>query len=455
MAPVPGSKTAFQWGVATAAFQIEGATAEDGRGVSIWDTFCREPGRIRDGHNADVACDHYHRWPGDLDLIAGLGARAYRFSIAWPRVRPDGGGAVNAAGLDFYDRLVDGLAERGVSAVPTLYHWDLPQPLEDAGGWMNRDTAARFAEYAAIVADRLADRVEMWITLNEPMVVMAYGYAFGVHAPGRALMLGALPTAHHQLLGHGLAVAALRAAGARKIAIANNHTPGRALSGAPGDVAATEAFDNLLTWQFIDPILGGGYPDLGVELPHVRDGDLETIGAPIDVLGVNYYNPVGVAAPADGDPLPFRMTELSGVPVTGMGWPVVPDALRGLLLALRERYGDRLPPIQITESGCSYDEALDDRHRIDYLSDHVGAVRAAMDDGVDVRGYYVWSLLDNFEWAEGYHPRFGLVHVDYETQRRTPRASYAWYRELIRDSGLGGQPRTPSQGVPLDEGLLP
>jgi beta-glucosidase len=430
----------FQWGVATAAFQIEGATAEDGRGTSIWDTFCREPGRIRDGHTADVACDHYHRWPEDLDLVAGLGARAYRFSIAWPRVQPDGGGAVNAKGLDFYDRLVDGLAERGVAAVPTLYHWDLPQPLEDAGGWLNRDTASRFAEYAAVVADRLADRVEMWITLNEPMVVMAFGYAFGMHAPGRTLLLDALPTAHHQLLGHGLATGALRAAGARKIAITNNHTPAVAASDAPADRAAAEAFDALLNWQFTDPILAGGYPDLGVGLPHVRDGDLEVIGAPIDVLGVNYYNPVGVAAPGEGDALPFTMTELAGVPVTGMGWPVVPDGLRRLLLTLRDRYGDRLPPIQITESGCAYDEALDDQPRIAYLRDHIGAVRAAMDEGVDVRGYYVWSLLDNFEWAEGYHARFGLVHVDYDTQRRTPRASYAWYRDLIAGSAPGGQP---------------
>jgi len=435
VAPVRGFSSDFQWGVATAAFQIEGATGEDGRGVSTWDTFCREPGRVRDGHNADVACDHYHRWPEDLDLVAGLGAQAYRFSIAWPRVQPDGSGPVNAKGLDFYDRLVDGLAERGLAATATLFHWDLPQPLEDAGGWMNRDTAARFAEYAAIVADRLADRVALWITLNEPMVVMAYGYAFGVHAPGQTLMLGALPTAHHQLLGHGLAVSALRDAGARRVALVNNYTPSAAASDRPEDLAAAEAFDNLLNWQFTDPVLRGGYPDLGLDLPHVRDGDLVIIGAPIDVLGVNYYSPVGVAAPGEGEPLPFAMVEVPGVPVTGMGWPVVPDALRRLLLDLRARYGPALPPIQITESGCSYDESLDDQARIDYLDAHIGAVRAAVEEGVDVRGYYVWSLLDNFEWAEGYHPRFGLVHVDYESQLRTPRASYGWYRDLISRGG--------------------
>jgi beta-glucosidase len=264
------------------------------------------------------------------------------------------------------------------------------------------------------------------------MVVMAYGYAFGVHAPGRALLLDALPSAHHQLLGHGLAVAALRAAGARKIAIANHHTPAWPASDRPADVAAAEAFDNLLNRQFTDPILLGRYPDLGVETPHVRDGDLDVISAPIDALGVNYYNPTGVAAPAEGDPLPFTIGEVTGYPVTGMGWPVVPDALRTLLLDLRDRYAAALPPIHITESGCSYDASLDDRRRVDYLAGHVGAVRAAMDEGVDVRGYFVWSLLDNFEWNEGYHPRFGLVHVDYETQRRTPRASYAWYRDLIK-----------------------
>jgi beta-glucosidase len=445
MAPFQEAEPEFQWGVATAAFQIEGATTEDGRGVSVWDTFCREPGRIRDGHHADVACDHYHRWSEDLDLVAGLGARAYRFSIAWPRVQPDGRGPVNAKGLDFYDRLVDGLAARGLNATATLFHWDLPQPLQDAGGWLNRDTAARFAEYAAIVADRLADRVRLWITLNEPMVVMAYGYAFGVHAPGQALMLDALPVAHHQLLGHGLAVRALRDAGARAVGITNNYTPGRTVSDRAEDKTAAEAFDNLLNWQFTDPILRGAYPDLGTDLPHVRDGDLDVIAAKLDVLGVNYYNPVGIAAPAEGDVLPFTMTDLPGnPPVTGMGWPVVPDELRRLLTTLKSRYGAALPPIQITESGCSYDESLEDRHRIDYLAAHIDAVRAAMDEGVDVRGYYVWSLLDNFEWAEGYHPRFGLVHVDYATQRRTPRASYDWYRALIAASGPGGQPRAAS-----------
>jgi beta-glucosidase len=428
-----GFPAGFQWGVATAAFQIEGATQEDGRGVSVWDTFCREPGRVADGATADIACDHYHRWSEDLDLIAGLGATAYRFSIAWPRVQPDGSGAVNTKGLDFYDRLVDGLAERGIAAAVTLYHWDLPQALGDQGGWLNRDTASRFAEYAGIVAERLHDRVGLWITLNEPMVVMAWGYGFGIHAPGKALLLDALPVAHHQLLGHGLATRALREAGAQTVGITNHFMPARPVT--PDDDEAAQAFDNLLNWQFTDPILRGAYPDLGAagrDLPHVRDGDLAAIAEPIDVLGVNYYNPMNVTRPPEGDPLPFAMAEMPGVPVTGMGWPVVPDALRDLLLTLQTRYGEALPPIQITENGCSYDESLDDQQRIDYLDRHIGAVRAAMDTGVDVRGYYVWSLMDNFEWNEGYGPRFGLVHVDYATQRRTPRASYAWYRDLIR-----------------------
>jgi beta-glucosidase len=431
--PSPGFPAGFQWGVATAAFQIEGATDEDGRGVSVWDTFCREPGRVAGGATADIACDHYHRWSEDLDLIADLGAGAYRFSIAWPRVQPDGRGAINPKGLDFYDRLVDGLAERGIAAAVTLFHWDLPQALEDEGGWLNRDTASRFADYAGAVAERLGDRVGLWITLNEPMVVMAWGYAFGVHAPGRTLMLDALPVAHHQLLGHGLATRALRDAGARAVGIANHFMPARPAT--PGDGEAAQAFDNLLNWQFTDPILRGAYPDLGPaghDLSHVRDGDLAAIAEPIDVLGVNYYNAMNVTRPPEGDPLPFAMAEMPGVPVTGMGWPVVPDALRELLLTLRTRYGDALPPIQITESGCSYDESLDDPQRIDYLDRHIGAVRAALEAGVDVRGYYVWSLMDNFEWNEGYGPRFGLVHVDYATQRRTPRASYAWYRDLIR-----------------------
>ncbi|MEV4565717.1 GH1 family beta-glucosidase [Nonomuraea sp. NPDC049419] len=430
----------FLWGTATAAYQIEGATGEDGRGPSIWDTFAREPGRTRDGHTGDVACDHYHRWREDVALMADLGVNAYRFSIAWPRVLPDGGGAVNGRGLDFYDRLVDALLAAGVQPVPTLFHWDLPQALEDRGGWLNRDVAELFADYAGVAAARLADRVPLWITLNEPFVHMAFGYAMGLHAPGRALMTGALPAAHHQLLAHGRAVAALRAAGARQVALTNNCTPVWPASEREQDVRAAEAYDILHNRLFTDPVLTGAYPDLSAytgDLGFVRDGDLETVSAPIDALGVNYYNPTRIAAPTD-EGLPFTDAGITGHPTTAFGWPVVPDGLRELLTGLKSRYGAALPPILVTENGCSQpdvpgaDGTIDDAGRIAFLDGHIAALRRAMDEGVDVRGYFVWSLLDNFEWAEGYHQRFGLVHVDYATQRRTPKRSYHWYRDFLK-----------------------
>ncbi|MEU4700177.1 GH1 family beta-glucosidase [Nonomuraea dietziae] len=417
----------FLWGTATAAYQIEGAADEDGRGASIWDTFARQPGRTRDGHTGDVACDHYHRWPEDLALMSDLGVNAYRFSLSWPRIQPEGSGPVNPKGLDFYDRLVDGLRERGITPLPTLFHWDLPQALEDGGGWLNRDTSHRFADYAATVAERLGDRVSGWITLNEPFVHMVFGYAMGVHAPGHALMLDALPVAHHQLLGHGLAVGALRATGAERVLITNNCTPVWA-----EDAAAGDAYDILHNRLFNDPVLLGSYPDLsayGVTLDCVREGDLEIISAPLDGLGVNYYNPTRIGAPTD-DSLPWTDLGITGYPTTAFGWPVVPDGLRELLVGLRARYGDALPPVYVTENGCSYPE-LDDQARVDFLDGHLTALRAAQDEGVDVRGYFVWSLLDNFEWAEGYHQRFGLVHVDFPTGRRTPRASYHWYKDFL------------------------
>ncbi|MET9250248.1 GH1 family beta-glucosidase [Nonomuraea sp. NPDC003709] len=424
----------FLWGTATAAYQIEGAVKEDGRGVSVWDTFAHEPGRTRDGHTGDVACDHYHRWREDVELMSGLGVNAYRFSIAWPRVQPQGDGEVNAAGLDFYERLVDALLEKGIQPVPTLFHWDLPQALQDRGGWINRDISGNFAEYAATVAARLADRVPLWITLNEPFVHMAYGYAMGIHAPGQALLTDALPAAHHQLLAHGLAVQALRAAGARQVAITNNCTPVWPASQEEADLKAAEAYDILHNRLFNDPILLGKYPDLSAYTPtvdFVRDGDLDIIAAPLDGLGINYYNPTRIAAPTD-DGLPFADAGITGYPTTAFGWPVVPDGLRELLTGLKSRYGSALPPIHITENGCSTDDTLEDHSRIEFLESHIAAMRRAMAEGVDVRGYFVWSLLDNFEWAEGYHQRFGLVHVDFETQRRTPKASYRWLREQLR-----------------------
>ncbi|MEV5409077.1 GH1 family beta-glucosidase [Thermopolyspora sp. NPDC052614] len=433
------------WGAASAAYQIEGAPDEDGKGPSIWDVFSHLPGHIRDGQNGDVACDHYHRWREDVELLAGLGVNAYRFSVSWPRVLPTGRGAVNHAGLDFYDRLVDALCERSIAPALTLFHWDLPQALEEKGGWLNRDTAAYFADYAGIVADRLADRVPLWITLNEPFVHMAYGYALGLHAPGHALLTDALPTAHHQLLAHGLAVRELRARNAGRVLLTNNCTPVWPASRAPEDLAAADAYDTLHNRLFNDPVLLGRYPDLsayGTDLaPVVRDGDLELIAAPLDGLGVNYYNPTRIAAP-DAPGLPFQDAGITGYPTTAFGWPVVPDGLRELLAGLRARYGPALPPIYVTENGCSQPDVpdergtIDDRARIAYLDGHLAALDAARAEGVDVRGYFVWSLTDNFEWAEGHHQRFGLVHVDYATQRRTPKASYHWYREEIaRRSG--------------------
>jgi beta-glucosidase len=450
--PLPPFPPGFAWGVATAAYQIEGAVAEDGRTDSVWDTFCRQPGAIKDGHTGDVAADHYHRWPQDVALMADLGISTYRFSIGWPRVQPGGSGPANAAGLDFYDRLTDALLAAGITPMPTLFHWDLPQPLEDAGGWLARDTAARFADYASLAAERLADRIGAWITLNEPFVVMAFGYALGMHAPGKSLLLGALPTAHHQLLGHGLAAEALRTAGARQVAISNNYSPIWPASDSAADLAAAAALDALQNRLFTDPVLLGRYPDLSMfdlgpsGLDFIADGDLKVISAPVDALGVNYYNPTRVSALPDS-PLPFQLEPIPGYPVTAFGWPVVPAGLTELLALLRERYGDRLPPVYITENGCSVaDEpaargSADDQFRIDYLEGHIRAVADALAAGVDVRGYLTWSLMDNFEWAEGYHQRFGLVHVDFETQRRTPRASYRWYRDLIAAQPDGARDR--------------
>jgi beta-glucosidase len=439
---LPDFGTGFRWGVATAAYQIEGGAAEGGRGPSVWDTFSHTPGRVRGDATGDVTCDHYHRWEADLDLLVELGVDTYRFSISWSRVAPDGTGAVNAAGLDFYDRLVDGLASRGIAPMATLYHWDLPQALEDHGGWTERATAERFAEYAGIVARRLGDRVPRWITLNEPFVHMAFGYALGLHAPGRALLLDALPVGHHQLLGHGLAVAALRAQGAREVMLTNNYTPVTAATDGDADRAAAAAYDALHNGLFTDPVLLGRYPDLsgfGVEaVPgFVREGDLDVIATPLDALGVNYYTPSIIAAAEPGSPLPFVNVPVPADEYTGFGWPVVPDGLRDLLVHLHGHYGAALPPVYITENGCSYPDVVDadgairDPRRIDFLRAHLQSLHQAVEAGVDVRGYLVWSLLDNFEWADGFDQRFGLVHVDYDTLERTPKQSFAWFRDLL------------------------
>ncbi|HEX7717265.1 MAG TPA: GH1 family beta-glucosidase [Marmoricola sp.] len=429
----------FVFGTSTASYQIEGAASEDGKGPSIWDTFCAEPGRIVDGSSGAVACDHYHRYAEDVALMARLGAQGYRFSIAWPRIQPDGTGAADERGLAFYDRLVDELLAHDIAPMATLYHWDLPQALENGGGWLSRDTALRFAEYAAIVAARLADRVAHWVPVNEPNVASLLGYALGMHAPGKALMFDALPAAHHLLLGHGLAVTALRAAGAKAIGTAQNHAPMWPASDSDEDRAAADLFDTVWNRIFADPVLLGRYPEGFLDLmgPGAAD-DLAAIAQPLDFYGVNYYNPMCVAAPADpASAMPFDQREIPGYPKTDFGWPVVPDGLRELLVLLHERYPS-MPPVMITENGCSYGMGpdahgvVDDQPRIDYLDSHLRAVATAIEQGVDVRGYYCWSLMDNFEWTEGYTQRFGLVHVDYETQRRTPKRSFDWYAATIR-----------------------
>ncbi|MFE7547474.1 GH1 family beta-glucosidase [Streptomyces gardneri] len=450
-APVPEFPADFLWGVSASAFQIEGSPTADGRGPSSWDAFTREQGRVKDGSHAEVATDHYRRYREDVALMGELGVDAYRFSVSWSRVLPDGQGQVNRAGLDFYDRLVDELCAAGIAPVPTLFHWDTPLALEERGGWLERDTAERFAAYASVVAERLADRIPMWITINEPAEVTLLGYGLGEHAPGKQLVFDALPAAHHQLLAHGLGVQALRAAGARQIGIAASHSPVWTAGDSDEDRAAAELYDTLTNRLFADPILTGAYPDgLDSLLPGPVAEDLKTISAPLDWYGVNYYNPMLVGAPTPAGAsafggieipsgLPFAIREIEGYARTDFDWPVVPDGLRELLGTLRERYGDRLPPLYITENGCSYGDGPDadtgrveDARRIAYHDGHVRAMHQAMAEGADVRGYFIWSILDNFEWAEGYRQRFGLVHVDYETLARTPKESYAWYRDLIK-----------------------
>ncbi|MFI1864892.1 GH1 family beta-glucosidase [Streptomyces jumonjinensis] len=440
--PLPLFPAGFLWGAAASAFQTEGAADTDGKGPSGWDAFAAQ-GRIKDGADPGRATGFHERYRDDVALLAGLGADAFRFSISWPRVIPGGGGPVNAAGLDFYDRLVDELCARGIAPAPTLYHWDTPLALEEAGGWLNRDTAARFADYASAVAGRLGDRVPMWITVNEPAEVTLLGYALGEHAPGRRLLFGALPAAHHQLLAHGLGVQALRAAGARNIGLALSHSPVWTAGGSEADRTAAELYDTLTNWLFADPVLTGGYPDenLAALMPGPVAEDLAVISAPLDWYGVNYYHPMLVGAPTAAEPggfagvglpegLPFGLREIDGAERTDFGWPVVPDGLREMLLRLKDRFGDGLPPLHITENGCSYG-GLDDQRRIAYLDSHLRALHRAVEEGVDVRGYFTWSLTDNIEWAEGAAQRFGLVHIDFETLERTPKASYAWYRETI------------------------
>jgi beta-glucosidase len=447
----------FLWGVATSAFQIEGGAHLDGRGPSIWDTFCATPGRVAGGDDARTAADHRHRMAADVALLASLGIPAYRFSIAWPRVVPAGQGPVSEAGLDFYRALVDELLAAGVEPVATLYHWDLPQALEDRGGWPARDTASHFAQYAATVGRALGDRVRRWGTVNEPWCAAMLGYAAGVHAPGRTDAGAAVAAAHHLLLGHGMAVDALRteARPDAEVAITLNPYPVVAAGPSDADRDAARRVDGVANRLWYDAVLLGRYPDDVLadfatvsDLAHIRDGDLAQIACPLDALGLNYYrrhhvrHATGASAHGPGAQWPgspdVELVTPPG-PTTDGGWAVEPDGLREALVSLTEAYDP--PPLYVHEAGAAYDDDLGpdgvvhDDGRTAWLDAHLHAARDALDDGVDLRGFFVWSLLDNFEWAEGYRHRFGIVHVDFATLARTPKASARWYQRVIADGG--------------------
>jgi beta-glucosidase len=439
----------FTWGVATAAYQVEGAVAEDGRSPSIWDTFSHTPGKIDGGDTGDVACDHYHRWPEDIAIMKELGVNAYRFSVAWPRVVPGGSGPVNPAGLAFYDRLVDALLEAGITPFPTLYHWDLPQVLQDRGGWAARETAEHFAAYASRVASALGDRVSDWTTLNEPLCSAWIGHLEGTMAPGITDIAVAVPVSYHLLLGHGLATQAVRAAvpGAR-VGIVNNLGAVEPATDSEADVAAARRADGHTNRWWLDPVHGRGFPaDMvevyGVDLPE-RPGDLTTIAQPLDWLGLNYYFPTAVADDPSGPPPYTREVQRPGVRRTAMDWEIRDEGLERLLMRLTDDYGAQR--IHVTENGSAWpdvigpDGQVDDPERVRYLEEHLAACARAVRRGAPLAGYFAWSLLDNFEWAYGYDKRFGLVYVDYPTQRRIIKGSGRRYGELIR-AHRGGSER--------------
>ncbi|MFC4138685.1 MULTISPECIES: GH1 family beta-glucosidase [unclassified Microbacterium] len=452
----------FVFGAATAAYQIEGAAAEDGRGASIWDVYSHQPGRILNGDTGDVAADHYHRLDEDLDLLSALDIPAYRFSTSWSRIFPDGRGPVNAAGVDFYDRLVDGLLARGIAPYLTLYHWDLPQALQEQGGWRNRETAERFAEYAGFMGRHFGDRVRQWTTLNEPWCAAYLGHASGVMAPGITEPLAALEALHHLNLAHGRAAQELRSAIAPggEVSVTLNFQCARASGPTGGE--AVERIDLMSNRSFADPILLGQYPERLFDITShvtdwgfIEDGDLVTIHQPLDFLGVNYYSTLSVRMWDGHSPRLGEDGHKPGAspwvgaedveflpqagPYTQMGWNIAPDGLDELLRTLSTRYPGT--PLAITENGAARDDrvingCVEDPERVDYLHRHLAAVNRCIEDGVDIRGYFAWSLLDNFEWAHGYERRFGLVHVDYETLVRTPKRSAYWYSELCRTAAL-------------------
>jgi beta-glucosidase len=455
----------FSWGVATSSYQIEGGTKEDGRGTSIWDTFSGTPGRVVDGDNGEVAVEHFHRYQEDIALMADLGVEAYRFSVAWPRVQPTGSGPANRAGLDFYDRLVDSLLARDITPWATLYHWDLPQPVEDSGGWPARETAYRFAEYAGHVADALGDRVKHFITLNEPWCSAFLGYGSGRHAPGRTEPVEALAASHHLLLGHGLAVAELRSrVPDAQVGITLNLYPVEAAEGRRGE-DAVRRIDGLSNRWFLDPVFRGTYPkDVVEDVAHLTDlsfvqgGDLERVSTPLDFLGVNYYTRHVVAAGAYPGTAGVEFVS-RGLPTTAMGWEVDPAGLHDILTRVTRDYGD--VPLVLTENGAAFDDVLvdgrvRDPERVEFLRSHLAACRSAVLAGVPLRGYFAWSLLDNFEWAEGYAKRFGIVHVDFQTQVRTVKDSGLWYAAFLAgqdDPGDAGHDAALAGGVTRDPDL--
>ena len=435
----------FVWGAATSAFQIEGAALDDGRAASIWDTFCRTQGAIVDASNGDVACDHYHRLDDDLDLMASLGLKAYRFSTSWSRVQPSGAGAWNEKGLDFYDRLLDGLRSRGIKPYLTLYHWDLPQTLQDKGGWASRDTVARFVEYSLAMSERYADRVESIATFNEPWIVATLGHEQGIFAPGIKDRRMATQVSHHLLLAHGMAVNAMRAAGVTvPLGIVLNQGPIVPAADTEPDRTRARLEDGLLIRWYMDALFRGRYPadvleHLGEDAPTVEEGDMRIIRTPIDFLGLNYYTRSIVGS----EPNPLA----PDTEVTDMGWEVYPQGLTELLVRLRRDYP--LPPIYITENGAAYPDVpvsanrVQDPLRCEYLRRHIGAVRDAIEADVDVRGYFVWSLFDNFEWAFGYSKRFGMVYIDYDTQARIPKDSAYWFRDFVAGQNARQSAATP------------
>ncbi|MCJ7512534.1 MAG: GH1 family beta-glucosidase [Anaerolineales bacterium] len=437
----------FIWGAATASYQIEGGWNEDGKGESIWDRFSHAPGNVVNGDTGDVACDHYHRWREDVALMKALGLKAYRFSISWPRILPDGRGAVNQGGLGFYSKLVDALLDAGIAPYVTLYHWDLPQPLQDQGGWPARTVVDAFAEFADIMGRSLGDRVEHWITVNEPWVSAFVGYRDGRHAPGHTDRKEALAAAHHLLLAHGRAVPVIRAnCPGASVGIALNLTPQEPASPSAADRRESTWVDGSINRWFLDPLVGRDYPrdmvaSFGDALDFVQDGDMRTIAEPIDLLGANYYTRNIVRSRDLSEAENLRRTVVPGDELTEMGWEVYPQGLYDTLGRLHFGYG--FPSIYVTENGAAFPDALaqdgrvNDPARLSYIKHHLLMVQRAIASGVPVKGYFVWSLLDNFEWSFGYSKRFGIVYVDYRTQQRIPKASAAWYRQVILENGAG------------------